>query len=602
MPKARRIWHYLKGNENSETIHSAVFVDCETEDIEAPKGCTGKRLVFGWACFVRRIRDQEWSAPEWHRFTTPDEFWSWCLTKARKKSKLWVWCHNANFDYPAVHAFSSLPRQGWQIQSAIADGVPTVIKYRKDGATLVLADTLNIWRKSLKELGELVGLEKLTMPSVWGMNEGDDVYCRRDVEIIYKAITSWCDWLRDNDMGGFTPTVAAQAMRTYRHKYMNDKILIDCDPAALKLARSCYHGGRVECGFIGRATGNFHLLDINSMYPFVMREREYPLILRRFFRHLTVREAAAYLKDYCICAHVTVETPEPFLPVVKDGKLVFPVGRFDAYVSTPELAYAIEHEYLREIESVAIYEKGIPFREFVDDIYGRRLRAVAEGKLIEAGHYKLLLNSFYGKWGQNGRKWNTIGRCGIDEYQFIPVIDAQTLKVTKVRHFAGLVQQLGVEDESSESHPAIAAHVTAHARMLLWALIRQIPAEHYLYCDTDSVLVTDEGKQTLSHLIDQKRLGALKEVHEYHDIFIHGCKDLVLDGKVTLKGVRPSAEEIEPNTYRQLKWYSIRGLMREHSLDMPLTSIVTKTLRRNYDKGIVTASGFTLPLHFPLST
>jgi hypothetical protein len=135
--------------------------------------------------------------------------------------------------------------------------------------------------------------------------------------------------------------------------------------------------------------------------------------------------------------------------------------------------------------------------------------------------------------------------------------------------------------------------------MILWALIRQLPPEHYFYCDTDGLLTTQSGFDKLHHRIDNLSLGALKHVATYHDVWINGCKDLILDGKRKCKGIRDKGNDPNKTVFEQIKWYGLAGLLHEGSINMPLTEVITKTLRRAYDKGVVLPSGFVTPFHAP---
>jgi hypothetical protein len=593
----KRFWHYLKANQGSESIQNCIFVDTETDDVNLDKGRTGKRLRFGWAAHVRRTRPGEWTKPDWRKFTDASDFWLWAMCHTRAKNKLWVWCHNSNFDYPALDAFRLLPDLGWEMKRGIVDAPPTIVKYVSHKKTLMLVDTLNIWRMSEKKLGQKVGLEKLEHDFKWGDTEKDDTYCKRDVEILIKAVTHWADWLRDNDMGGFAPTIAGQAMRTFRHKYMDDKILIENNDLTLALARKCYHGGRCEAGYIGRIQEPVYSVDVNSMYPYVMSYAEMPVRLKGYSHNMNVKHLERLLKDYCVCALVRIETQEPFAAIYRNGKLCFPVGEFYAYLSTPELKYAIESNCLREVYKCACYEKAVPFRRFALDLYQQKEAASRNGNLIEAEHWKLLLNSFYGKWGQSGGKWVRTGVCDPSEFRRERSIDAQSLKITMRRYFGGLIFERSQDTEGMESHPAIAAHVTAEARMVLWAIIKQLPPSQYMYADTDGLLIRKEGFDSLRERMDNYVLGKIKHVKTYSDVTIYGCKDLILDGKATLKGIRNEAECIEPGHYRQLKWVGIAGLLSAGIPDMPFTVFVDKFLRRTYDKGLVGADGFVTPIH-----
>jgi hypothetical protein len=591
--------HYLKTNENSETLQRCIFVDTETDEVQLDEGYTGHRLRFGWACTTRRNTNKQWTQPQWKRFTDVADFWLWAMQNTRQREKTWVWCHNASFDYPVLHAFTHLIDLGWELESAIIDSPPTVVRYRSDKKTIVLCDTLNIWRMSLAELGRRCGLEKLEMPEKWGDKDKDDAYCVRDVDIIRRSVCEWADFLRDNDLGGFAPTIASQAMRTYRHRYLEDRILIEDNPVSLRLARDCYHGGRCEAGYIGTLKQPVHSVDVNSMYPFVMSYAEMPLRIAGITKFVQVHHLRKLLETYCVCAYVSLETDQPFAAVVRDNKLTFPVGRFDAYLCTPELEYAISIGAIREIHLCASYEKGIPFKVFALELYQHKEAAARDGRKFEADHWKKLLNSFYGKWGQNGRKWVEIATCDRHIFDARWNINAQTDVKTLRRRFGGFVFERADDGESSESHPAIAAHITAHARMVLFALIRKLKPEDYFYCDTDGLLISDSGLHSLHDVLDQYKLGGLKHVETFHDVTIYGCKDMVLDGKEKIKGISKKADVLDKGKYRQLRWHSIAGLLRTRGVDMPLTSVITKTLRRTYTKGTVLPTGFVVPLHLP---
>ena len=614
-----RFYHVLKRNENSETVHHAIWVDTETKQIDFAVGTKQEHhrdkdgavtvspvvkvgevrhvLWFGWACYKRRTRHGKWSHGEWFRFSTPLEFWQWADSHCRARTKLWVFAHNTNFDLPVLDTFKMLPQLGYELTSAIIDGPPTVLKYEQRPKTIAIVDTLNIWRTSLADLGEHVGKPKLAMPV--GLPEGDewDTYCKNDVEVMMHACIEWFDFLVRKDLGGFTPTLASQAMRCFRHKYMKHPILIDNHRAALKVARGSYHGGRTEAFYIGGPLRNVYCLDVNSMYPYVMFEHEMPYRLIDYRERLTVHDLKAYLSRGAVCADVELETTEAFAPLVQNNKLTFPTGTFRACLTSPELAYALQNQKILRVHRLAVYEQAVLFREMVGDIYTDRLDSQAKGDKVQAWMFKILLNSFYGKWGQNGRKWRTIGESEAEFPIVEPLIDMDSLEVTQVRHFGGLHQVLEREDESAESHPAIAAHITAYARMHLFALMGKLPRKEYFYCDTDSLYVSEHGFNLLRDQIDPVALGKLKLVDHYEEVFIYGAKDLVRDGVETLKGIRKSADRIDRDTYAQEKWSSLKGILRDGRLNLPSTSRILKHLRRDYDKGVVGADGFVTPLH-----
>lgn len=594
-----RFWHILRHNKNTERVQQAIWVDTETHQERVDETTVKHVLDFGWAAYRKINRHGNWSEAEWFRFDRLADFWHWVESHCRSKTKLWVCCHNTNFDLPVLDCLRYLPSQGWSLKTAILDGPPTILTYARDKRTICLWDTLNIWRCSLKKLGESVGLQKLEMPAKEAGQHEWDLYAHRDVEIIMAACLQWWGWLVANDMGGWTPTVASQSMRAYRHRFMQHPILIDNHKGALALARFSYHGGRTECGYIGAKDGDFFLLDVNSMYPYVMRENLFPAKIAGYLTNCYGIDLRGYLDRFACVAEVDLNTPEAFAAVVDKDKLIFPIGRFTTVLTSPELRWAIAHRAVKRVHRLAFYQQAPLFRQFVDELYSCRMAAVNRGDHVTADHFKLLLNSFYGKWGQNGRKWKTIGSCDPADIEVIHNIDAPSGQVQTYRKVGGVMQSLQVEGESFESHPAIAAHITAYARMELFNLIRKVGPKHYFYCDTDSILTDASGVNALADRIDKFRLGGLKVVGQYRHIEIYGPKDYVFDDKVVTKGIRQNARKIREGVYEQERWSSLRGLIRLNSLDAPRTSVITKSLSRLYTKGTVAHDGFVLPISLP---
>jgi hypothetical protein len=226
-----------------------------------------------------------------------------------------------------------------------------------------------------------------------------------------------------------------------------------------------------------------------------------------------------------------------------------------------------------------------------------------EDRLADREHWKRLLNSFSGKWGQNGRHFKLTDATPprTKDGRLVDIsFNCETGIKTHWREFGAYVLSCTEERESRESHPAIVAHITAHARMVLWAIIKELLPQDYFYCDTDGVLTSETGFHKLHHRIDNSALGKLKHVKTYKDVFIYGCKDLILDGKRKCKGIRDDAKELDEGVFEQVRWYGVPGLARAGSIDMPLTRMITKTLRRSYDKGLIGPDGFTTPFQYPL--
>lgn len=588
--------HLLSSNKRQSFPTDILVFDTETDPIPISATETKHVLDFGWLLSQRQRTKGVWTKHDWARFTTAEEFWDLVERRLHGHTRLDIFCHNAAFDLPVVDAFNLLKTRGWTLQTAIVDSPPTICIWRKNKQTIRVVDTLNIWRMSLAEIGKNVRLKKFSLEESKNRPARFNAYCRRDVRILWKALHAWWRFLQSHNLGSFAPTLASQALRAYRYRFLSHPIYIDDNEKACALARQALHGGRTEAWRIGTYDGTFYQLDVNSMYPFVMQREEYPNKLMSVYTLLPLDHLQSLLPKYQAIADVTVETPEPVYSTIHEDRLIFPTGRFRCSLTTPELMYGFEHGYIKDLHQVALYEHAPIFRAFVDECYALRMHAKSHGDTVTTWQIKILMNSLYGKFAQRGNVFEHVDTTDSDEIKSWTEIDAVTGKIYKWRQFGGCIQQRTEQKEAHDSHPAIAAHVTAYARMYLWRLIQTAGPESVYYMDTDSLLVDENGYQRLRDMIDPDGLGCIKLESIYHHIEIRGAKDYRFDERDKVKGVRKSAVWIDASTCEQEHFSTLHGLIRRGDLSAPIVTRVRKHLSRRYTKGTVDTTGVVHPL------
>ncbi|GAI88799.1 unnamed protein product, partial [marine sediment metagenome] len=258
-------------------------------------------------------------------------------------------------------------------------------------------DNMNYFATSLKALGESIGEAKLSVPGKYAPSADWWSYCEQDVRVMYKAWQFWLTFISENELGNFGLTIASQAFNAYRHRFMSQPIYIHTSRKAVKLERSAYRGGRNECFQLGELPQqNYHLLDINSMYPYVMATNEYPTNLKSTGKELSLEQLRAYLKTYSVIAEVLVDTPEPCFAIKHSGKLLFPIGEFRATLTSAELRYGLFYGYIKQVGNYALYERGYIFEDYVKFFYSKRQEFAKGGNKVYGYLCKLLLNSLYG--------------------------------------------------------------------------------------------------------------------------------------------------------------------------------------------------------------
>ena len=589
--------HILKANKRREIPHHLIFYDCESYPEKVAEDVEKHRLRLGWAVYVRvkgnkkPLRFYE----KWKKFKSREEFWDFVLSHAKDKKKLYLIAHNQNFDFIILNGFKELEKRGWKLETWIIDANLFYVRFRKEGKTIVVIDTLNLFKFSVKALGEAVGLEKLKVDFNKASERELSVYCRRDVEIIKEMFLSYLKFLVEHNLGNFKWTIASQAFTAFKHRFMRHKIYIHDNWEVIELERKTYRGGRCEAFFLGEIRGNVYDLDVNSLYPFVMIKHEYPTKLIKHGKSLSIEALKRFLSKYCVIAHVLIKTPEPVFGVKRE-RLIFPVGQFHAYLCTNELKYALEKGYIQKVYEYAVYEKAPIFKEYVQFFYDLKAYYSKTGDKVRRTLTKLFMNSLYGKFGQHNENFIELDNEGCGDYRVEIFYNERTKERALIINL-GEKRYLKVKghSEAMDSFVAIAAEVTANARMHLWYLMQKAGRENVYYCDTDSVFVNENGFKRLKDEIDDYELGKLKLERVGTRLEIRNVKDYTIDNITKLKGVRKDSVKIGENQYKTYRFLKFRSLLRKGSIDAPMVEYYVKTLKREYRKGIVGKDGWVMP-------
>ena len=587
--------HFLRANHGAKLPDLLIAIDTETDAVPIGPGAVDAVLRFGWLAISARHRGLRWTPPRWHRFTTPDEAWDVIEAAIPDGWTARLVAHNAGFDARVLHMWSALPARGWTCRGAVIEDPPTIVRWRKGRRGIVLLDSLNWYRAKLADVGVALGLPKLDHDLAWGDRERDDAYCRRDVEIVLAAVQGLIRRVAEWDLGNLATTISGQAYNAWRHRHLSVPVLIDDHPRALALARQAYHGGRTEAWQLGRIAAPVVVFDVTSMYPAIMLTTPMPTVLRGFYNRVSVTNLTTLLERSCVIADVTLATESADYPLVHDGRLVFPVGRFRTALCTAELTHALRAGHVRQVHAAAVYDRALIFTSYIAEWHTRRQAALAAGDAADADFCKRMMNHLYGKLGQSGRVFETVGTTDADEVRAWAEWDADTGTLSRYRAFGGLVSRQSGEVEARESHPAIAAHVTSAARMRLLSLLDRAGRANVVYMDTDSLFVLPAGVGALLTAVRPSRPGALKLVEVVSALVIHGAKDYAKDDHRVIKGIRANATEIGPATFEQDVFQGLKGALEDGDLDRMLITRGRKVLSRDYRKGTVGPTGRVSP-------
>lgn len=331
-------------------------------------------------------------------------------------------------------------------------------------------------------------------------------YLKHDCIGLWEVLDAFYSWPLV-EKSGKSFTTASQAVKIWR-------TFLKCDVHGLsksvdRFIRCGYFGGRTEIFrpfFHGhynvesnpdkfprsalkylreqKKVGKLYYYDVNSLYPTVMRDNEFPIKFKGWV------EADQYDKNSLTFWECEVDVPKMFCPplgvkhVFENGtvKYIFPTGVFKGIWTTQELEYAktLGVKVLK-IHRGAIFENGgYIFKDFITELYNIRLKAKKKKDGVNDLNSKLIMNSCYGRLGLNLEREKLVFDDGQNGFKIHSEVKMGKRNI-----------RLGTEDvylESSFTNVAISAYVTAYARILMHRDgYMKAGEKHLYYTDTDSM-------------------------------------------------------------------------------------------------------------------
>lgn len=591
--------HYIRKSHRQTMPKRYLVLDAETEYEQ--KGPTQfHRMKLAWTCYVRRDRDRGVTGEHWRYWKSAYLLWKYVDKLSFDKDPLYIFGHNIFFDLQCSDFFRYFTLWGWKRDFIYDSGTTYILCIKNDSRTIKIISTTNYFVASLDSLGAMLGIGK-GHPD-FGIADEDylSCYCFRDVEITVAIVEYYIKYIVDNDLGSFGMSRASQAYRAYRHRFMNHRIMHHNNSKLQELERQAYYGGRTECFQLGKVgNGPFVKLDVNSMYPFIMKHFAMPTVPTDYMEAPGIKTVRRILESQSMIAEVELKTDEPMYAVRWRDKVVFPVGKFRTFLCSEGLEQAIERGHLIRVLRAGTYEREIIFEEYVDFFYNKRQEEKAAGNRPGEQACKIFLNALYGKFGQTESIVEDVEY--IDDYAY----SREETSIQGSNDVEIITSLMGVKTTECGKRPiegsvlSIPAHVTEYGRMLLWSFIERAGMDNVLYVDTDSITMRVRDVKRMQSEMDNKKLGFLKIEDQFNSLTINGLKDYATEKEVKLKGVPKSAIEVAPRVYE----YDYFPRQRTHlakSIDrFHLITRIRKTLSGIYNKGKKLPSGRVRPLIFP---
>ena len=573
-----------------------------------------------------------------------NEFWNDLEARFTKENRsVIMFAHNTQFDFKMLEGFNQLFKRDWKLESHYIKNKTFILIFKKrldNGKFLILHiwDTMNYVPKKLEIIGESVGFSKLSVDFESVSDKELEIYCQRDTEIVFQFVKKLVEFLEINDLSRLKATAGSLSFNTFRHRFYNpkdnsEKICVHNWKRAIKLERESYKGGITDCFKLG-TYNDLYKVDINSMYPSIMEAQLLPIKLV-FNSHESNRNQenlfniyrTSLKEGYGVIAKVKITIPKENAYILNNfgnGKSVFAYGSFIVSLCNPELEFIEQNggsiDYIYHIN---VYEMKIIFKEFVEFFYSVRTKAKELNNKVDNEFCKLMLNTQYGKWGQKQIDYIKldISHDFIKQYQEIIILMIErAIERTGIITFDKEICYLGTivnegelyivnselyllkqtEINSYDTFVAIPSFITSYARMMLINYLKIAKRENVYYCDTDSLVINQEGYDNLylANKIHDSKLGALKIEAEGQGSF-YAPKFYDFNDERKCKGIKLGSKLISENSnkaiYQVELWQKFKTDLKEGNTSSQVIRTSKKEINKVYNKGIIDKNNCVVP-------
>lgn len=534
-----------------------------------------------------RIVDETVIGMDCQWFTNKEDVWKWIISKTGLRHTLWCVSQDmlgnlVMLDFQRLFTEGELttdsPRAKRErsedaAESSAFDGLcildspPTIIgaKAAATQGRIVFLDTYNYFPMQLDDTKE----QMLDRAIKHGWFEFPaKAYCTSggaEARTTFRAFVELAFFIQKNDLGMFRYTSAGQAMAAYRHRYMPRKLYLHNNKEVKAIERQGYFGGRTEVFKIGKFTASMAHLDCNSLFPSVMAKQYFPFLLDYYELYSEYKPQLPVIDWSASIAEVELNTDEPAFPLRLGGRIMFPTGHFKTVLAGPELQYAFYKGYIVACRGYAQYKLDRIFESWVSDLWQMRLRYKMAGDTLYDTFTKRLMNSLYGKFGQQSQKWvNCKDAVTLLPWSQRSFYNSLTRQITLYRSFGWQLQKKQEKQEIPNSFVAVSSFVTAYARRRMDMLRATAGVRNVYYQGVDCLIVTMDGLANLDKAgeVQNGTLGKLRLEGITESGAIHGASDYRFGSRVAIGGCTWAGEHYDESTTLARKYDGARQLFK----------------------------------------
>lgn len=516
------------------------------------------RLERGKVCRVQDVYHEDLSS-----------WWKWLYAQCNPKIGTWVWCDGLVTHLALLGALRQLSERRLIYRRSVLSPKIGYIKCETQHGRMTWLDRSNWWRCPIDQLLDNAVINDL---SEWRHGYYKLAKVEREAKIVLslaKCISKLLQFVAEHDLGVLRLTAAGQSLQAYRHRFglrrSWERVLTSGRRAgqtvtetrlwprrhdnaeALRLERASYYGGPTHCFYIGKVDTPIYVLDVRSLYPYIMRNTLFPCELLEIENAPNIQSVLERSGCEGGIAAVELGNGTQCYPCRNERNTIYAIGSFGTILCGAELSRALEAGTVQRIRQIAWYRLRDLFSPFVDYFFERRNEYERDNQLVWADLCKLILNSLASKFGQFTGEWvedqKESARKPWGYWHVVPPDDGP---VKLCRSIAENTQTLSERKESAHSFPAIPAFMCAAARVYmdsLFTIARSAGKVYYSAIDSIHCDLAAYNALTLAGKVGDE-LGQLRLKTMGRSAIYQGVGDYAIDGVITRSGLPIGAKAV----------------------------------------------------------
>jgi len=440
---------------------------------------------------------------------------------------------------------------------------PTILNcWHQQGWKLLGIDLRNYWDKSPQMLAALATLPLTAIPPDDSLESEWRRYCRDASRVTQQCVSRLALWHRLHGMGHFAYTISGMALAGFRHKHLTHPIDLPASKDDRDFERRGYYNGRTEPFWLGeirngrfyglgkspyerglfqdRPKGPFHLVDARSFYGAVAQFQSVPIRCEAEGDGWPDSDPINPPLSMDYLAEVEIQSDTQEFPVRLPDRTIIARGHFATVLCGPELQRAVDTGAIIHVGRWRRYEIQTALRAWGLSVWDDRVAASAAGDELLASVCKAMLARLHGKFLQRAHRWQIVTDVQAPgPWRKWHTVSATTGQRETYRSIGWEVQREEDAGDGKHCFPALAAYITSWGREWLRTWIRLAGKGCVLYCSTDGLILTDEGRINLEQagIIGDYGIGSCRIVETSNDVAIYGANDYRIGDKRCLSGV-----------------------------------------------------------------